>query len=157
MKFVNIWNMILVVWPFLPEWSDTLNEFALLSHRQGQDRQRQIKKNTVTNSKTYTIYSPKIVLEGFKFGNDSVWGGAIKTPENKWFGVTNIYFCIFLWHGLFKWFISKVQHFQKPNSITVKFGKATCFAEEPSVCSYSKDVPLIVLDKTPRRAPAIFL
>ena len=40
-------------------------------------------------------YSPKIILEGFKFGNDSVWGGAIKTPENKWFRVTNIYFFYF--------------------------------------------------------------
>ena len=80
-----------------------------------------------------------------------------KTPENKWFGVTKIYFCIFLWHGLFKWFISKVQQLQKPNLIMGKVGKATCFAEEPSVCSYSKDVPPIGLDKTPRRAPAIFL
>ena len=37
-----------------------------------------------------------------------------------------------------------------------KILKTTYFAEEPSVCSYSKDVPPIVLDKTPRQAPAIF-
>ena len=45
-------------------------------------------------------YSPKIILEGFKFGNNSVRGGAIKTPEIEWFEVSNIYFCIFLWYGL---------------------------------------------------------